>query len=130
MRYSEQLCPRFQHAVEVLARRWTTLILKILMNGPLRFSELAERLEVVSDRVLSERLKELENEGLLERRVSTEGPVRVEYALTEKGRAIRPVIEALEQWGERWIVLKDRAPEPPPTELPQQASQSPGADEI
>jgi DNA-binding HxlR family transcriptional regulator len=103
MRYSEQICPRYQHAIEILARRWTGLILKILMAGPLRFSELAERLEVVSDRVLSERLKDLEGEGLLERRVFAETPVRVEYSLTAKGHAMRPVIEAIAAWGEQWV---------------------------
>lgn len=103
MRYSEQICPRYQHAVEILARRWTALILKILMQGPQRFSELAERLEVVSDRVLSERLKELEAEGMLERHVIADTPVRVEYILTEKGYAIHSVINELEKWGERWL---------------------------
>lgn len=110
MRYSEQICLRYQHAVEILARRWTALILKVLMERPLRFSEVAERLEVVSDRVLSERLKELEGEGMIERRVYPETPVRVEYALTKKGQAIRPVIEALEHWGERWIEIEVHAP--------------------
>lgn len=105
MRYSEKICLRYQHAVEILAKRWTGLILKILMAGPMRFSELSERLEVVSDRVLSERLKELESEGLLVRRVFPETPVRVEYALTEKGQATYPVLEAIEVWGERWIEL-------------------------
>lgn len=105
MRYSAKICPRYQHAVEILARRWTALILMVLMDGPLRFNELAERLEVVSDRMLSERLKELESEGMVERCVYPESPVRVAYTLTEKGQAIRPVVAAIEQWGERWVDL-------------------------
>lgn len=103
MRYSEHLCVRYQHAVEIIGKRWTGLILKVLMTQPLRFNELAERLEVISDRMLSERLKELEQEGIVERRVLPDAPVRVEYHLTDKGRALGPVIEAIEQWGEQWI---------------------------
>jgi DNA-binding HxlR family transcriptional regulator len=103
MRYSEQLCIKFQQAMELLGKRWTGLIVKLLMERPLRFSELAERLEVVGDRMLSERLKELEHQGVIERRIFAEVPVRVEYSLTEKGRALAPVIESVEAWGDRWV---------------------------
>ena len=103
MRYTEQLCIRFQHAMELLGKRWTGLIIKLLMEGPLRFNELAERLEVVSDRMLAERLKELEHAGVVERRVFAEVPVRVEYSLTEKGHALTPVIESIEAWSDRWV---------------------------
>lgn len=103
MRYSEQICVRYQHAVEIIGKRWTGLIIKVLLDGPLRFHELAERLEVVSDRMLSERLKELEQEGVIERRVFPDAPVRVEYRLTEKGRGLGPVIAALQAWSARWV---------------------------
>jgi DNA-binding HxlR family transcriptional regulator len=103
MRYSEQLCPRYQHAMEILGKRWTGVILKVLMERPLRFNEMAEQLEVVSDRMLSERLKELEAEGVIERRVYPEMPVRVEYRLSEKGKALAPVIDAIEHWSHAWI---------------------------
>lgn len=104
MRYSNQLCHRYQHAVEVLGKRWTCLILKVLFEGPLRFNELAERLDrVVSDRMISERLKELESEGIIERHVYPETPVRVEYRLTAKGKALEPVIAAINAWGARWV---------------------------
>jgi DNA-binding HxlR family transcriptional regulator len=106
MRYSDHICVRFQHAVEIIAKRWTALIVKVLMESPMRFNELAERLSVVSDRVLSERLKELEQESIVERRVSTEPPVRVEYSLTEKGRALSPIIAAIEDWSHDWILLE------------------------
>lgn len=105
MRYSAHLCPRYQYAVEILARRWTTLILKVLLVGPLRFSEIAEQLAVVSDRVLSERLKELEQEEIVKRHVLAEPPVRVEYSLTEKGQALAPVIEDIEEWSHNWVEL-------------------------
>ena len=105
MRLSQHLCPRYQYAVEILARRWTTLILKVLIDRPLRFSEMSEQLAVVSDRVLSERLKELEQENIVERRVLAEPPIRVEYSLTEKGKAFAPVIEQIEAWSHNWIEL-------------------------
>ncbi len=104
MRYSTRLCSRYQRGAEILGKRWTGLIIKILMTErPLRFGEIAERLEVVSDRVLSERLKELEGEGIIERRVYPETPVRIEYALTPKGAALDPVIAALEAWSTAWM---------------------------
>jgi DNA-binding HxlR family transcriptional regulator len=106
MRYSEQLCPRYQRAIELLGKRWTGLILKVLLEGPLRFNEIAERLEVVSDRMLAERLRELETEGVIERHVYPEIPVRVEYRLTEKGLALAPVIEAIERWSTQWVALE------------------------
>jgi DNA-binding HxlR family transcriptional regulator len=104
-RYSGQMCLNYQYAVEILAKRWTALIVKVLLAGPLRFSELAGQLEVVSDRVLSERLKELEQEEIVKRQVLAETPVRVEYSLTEKGQALAPVLAAIEEWSYKWIEL-------------------------
>src|SRR5579859_484197 len=103
MRYSEKICVTFQRCAEIIAKKWTALILRVLMEKPRRFSELAEELEVVSDRILSERLKELEREGIVERHVYPCTPVRVEYSLTPKGRALGPVIEAMELWGNQWL---------------------------
>src|SRR5947209_6930627 len=96
MRYNENICVRYQHAIEIISKRWNPLILRVLLPHSLRFSELAEQLGVVSDRMLSERLKELEREGIVERRVLPESPVRVEYSLTEKGQALGPVVQAIE----------------------------------
>lgn len=103
VRHSHNVCPRYQIAVDILGKRWTGLILHALLARPLRFSELVEHLEVVSDRMLSERLKELEAEGIVERRVLPETPVRVEYHLTDKGRALGDVIAAIGAWAERWV---------------------------
>jgi DNA-binding HxlR family transcriptional regulator len=103
MRYSEQLCPRYQQAIELLGKRWTGLILLVLIAGPLRFNEIAEQLAVVSDRMLSERLKELEAQEVIVRQVYPEAPIRVEYRLTEKGKALGPVIEAIQRWSHDWI---------------------------
>jgi DNA-binding HxlR family transcriptional regulator len=103
MPYSQQLCQYQQRALELLGRKWTGLIVLTLLPGARRFSELAGQLEVVSDRVLSERLKELEEAGVVERSVLPESPVRVEYRLTEKGQALEPVLKALDEWGHRWL---------------------------
>src|SRR5262245_26224792 len=111
MRYSAHICPNYQHAIELLGKRWTGLIIMILMEKPLRFNEMAEQLAVVSDRMLSERLKELETEGVIERRVYPETPVRVEYRLTEKGCALQPVVEAIGEWSHRWIEVAPVAAE-------------------
>ena len=111
MRYSEHLCPNYQQAIELLGKRWTGLIIMVLMERPLRFNEMAEQIAVVSDRMLSERLKELEAEGVIQRRVYPETPVRVEYRLTEKGRALQPVVEAIGEWSHRWIEVASAAAE-------------------
>lgn len=106
MRYSESMCPRYQQAIELLGKRWTGLILFLLLERPLRFNELAEQIQVVSDRMLSERLKELEAENVIMRQVYPDSPVRVEYSLTDKGRALAPVIEAIQEWSHNWLEVE------------------------
>jgi DNA-binding HxlR family transcriptional regulator len=101
--HTEQQCQPYQHAIELIGKRWTGVIIMVLLDGPRRFNEIAERLEGASDRMLSERLKELEATGILDRRVYPETPVRIEYCLTEKGKALAPVIEAIQQWCYEWI---------------------------
>src|SRR5581483_11542856 len=100
-----QICPRYEHAIQILGKRWTGLLLDALMEGPRRFCELTALVEGLSDRVLSDRLRELETEGVVKRVVYPQIPVRVEYQLTEKGRALKPVIEAIHTWAEQWIEL-------------------------
>lgn len=102
-RKSPSLCPRFQAAVDLLGKRWTPLIVQILLAGPRRYSELSATLGVMSEKMLTERLREMEARGVVERRVLPDGPVRVEYRLTEKGRALGRVIGSLEKWAERWM---------------------------
>jgi DNA-binding HxlR family transcriptional regulator len=106
MRYSEHICPRYQQALNTLSRRWVGLIVRVLLDGPLRFNELASQLQVVADRVLAERLRDLEAEGIVTRAVFVGSPVRVEYALTEKGQALAPVLDAIETWSHEWIPLE------------------------
>jgi DNA-binding HxlR family transcriptional regulator len=96
-------CPRFLHAVELVGRRWTGVILRSLLGGPARFHEIRDAIPDISDRMLSERLRELEAEGVVTRSVIPETPVRVEYALTEKGRALENAIVAIAHWAEQWV---------------------------
>lgn len=106
MRYSEHICVRYQQALNLLSRRWVGLIVRVLLDGPRRFNELASALQVVADRVLAERLRDLEAEGVVSREVFVGSPVRVEYTLTEKGRALAPILDAIESWSHEWIPLE------------------------
>jgi DNA-binding HxlR family transcriptional regulator len=96
-------CPRFHHAVELIGRRWTGAILRALLSGATRFSDLAASVPGLSDRLLAERLRELETEGIVTRTVIPAMPVRVEYHLTEKGLALDAVMSAVASWSERWV---------------------------
>ena len=98
----EAFCPYYHHAVELIGRRWTGAILRALLVGVSRFSELVETIPGLSPRMLSERLKELEAEGVVVRSVIPTVPVLVEYHLTEKGRSLGSVIEAVSGWAEQW----------------------------
>lgn len=100
---SREVCQRFHQAVELIGRRWTGAILQVLLQGPARFSEIAAALPAITDRMLSGRLRELEAEGLLTRTVVPDSPVRVEYALTEKGRDLTPALDELAGWAHRWL---------------------------
>jgi len=90
--------PSVESAFELLGKRWTGLIIQALLNGQRRFKEVAEGVPGVSDRMLSERFKELEEAGIVRRVVYPETPVRIEYMLTERGRALRPVIDNIREW--------------------------------
>jgi DNA-binding HxlR family transcriptional regulator len=96
------VCPRFHAAIELIGKRWTGAILCALTEGPLRFGELAKAVPGLSDRLLSQRLRELEGEGLVEREVEPGSPVRVTYSLTDAGAELRPAIAELKQWARRW----------------------------
>jgi DNA-binding HxlR family transcriptional regulator len=98
------LCPRFHRAVELIGKRWTGAILRVLQGegGRARFNAIAAAIPDMSDRMLSERLRELEHEGILARIVVPETPVRVEYELTEKGRALDATFCAIARWAEAW----------------------------
>jgi len=95
-------CPAYHRAVEVIGRRWTGAILRVLLSGEIRFSDITAAVPGLSDRLLSDRLKELEAEGIVTRTVIPATPVRIEYRLTEKGRALHEVVAAVSTWAETW----------------------------
>ena len=97
------LCPRFQYAVELIGRRWNGAILFLLQNGATRFRELREGIPGITDPMLSARLRELESEGVVVRNVHDGSPVRIEYALSDKGHALSRVFAAIGEWGEYWV---------------------------
>lgn len=99
----KQLCARFEKAVELLSKRWVAFIIFRLLSGPQRFSDIDHSLPNLSGKVLSDRLKELEAEGLIRRDVYPEMPVRIEYSLTEKGQALSPLFADIAGWAEQWI---------------------------
>jgi DNA-binding HxlR family transcriptional regulator len=96
-------CPFYHEAVELIGRRWTGAILSVLMGGPLRFSEIAQAVPELSDRLLSERMKELEARGMVQRRVLSGPPLRVEYQLSRMGLELEPALSELQHWANRWL---------------------------
>jgi DNA-binding HxlR family transcriptional regulator len=99
----ESCCSAYHRAIELIGKRWTGAIVFVLMDGPLRFSEVKVLVPDLSDRLLSERMKELEAEGIVERHVIDEMPVRVEYCLTTKGHALEPAVRSLKVWARSWL---------------------------
>jgi DNA-binding HxlR family transcriptional regulator len=101
---SPSCCPLYREAVELIGRRWTGAIVDVLLqSGPLRFSEIGHAVPELSDRLLSERMKQLEARGLVRRHVDPGPPVRVEYSLTDMGVALAPALTELKAWAQRWL---------------------------
>jgi DNA-binding HxlR family transcriptional regulator len=101
-------CPLYHEAVELIGRRWTGAIVAVLLdNGPLRFSEIAQAVPELSDRLLSERMKELEARGVVVRNVEPGPPVRVTYALTPMGAELGPALQELKSWAQQWLAHED-----------------------
>lgn len=101
--HAPELCTRFHRASELIGRRWTGAIIFVLLKARCRFATLRAAIPDITDRMLSERLQELEEEAIVERTVWPDTPVRVEYALTKKGRELATAIDAITDWAERWI---------------------------
>lgn len=97
-----EVCPHFHAAIELIGKRWSGAILGALADGPLRFAELVRCIPGLSDRLLSERLRELEANGVVERLVEEEAPVRVVYSLTELGAQLAPILVDLRRWAHHW----------------------------
>ncbi|SDH81532.1 transcriptional regulator, HxlR family [Alteribacillus persepolensis] len=102
MDYSK-MCPKYEAAMELLGKKWTGLIIRVLLDGPKRFKDIKAQIPDMSDRILTERMKELEESDIVERTVYPEKPVRIEYSLTTKGNDLSPVIESIQEWGEKWM---------------------------
>ncbi|HWJ78378.1 MAG TPA: helix-turn-helix domain-containing protein [Niallia sp.] len=96
------ICPRFEKAMGILSQRWTGLIIYQLLKGPQRFCSIESSIGI-SGRLLSERLKDLEQQGIVSREVFPEIPVRIEYSLTEKGYSLEPLMKEIEIWSQKWL---------------------------
>lgn len=99
------LCPKFEKAMKIVSQRWSGLIIYQLLSGPQRFCNIESSLPI-SGRLLSERLKDLEQEGMVKREVYPETPVRIEYSLTEKGMAMETAIREIEKWSQGWVQVE------------------------
>ncbi|MFL6111463.1 MAG: winged helix-turn-helix transcriptional regulator [Catenulispora sp.] len=98
-------CPRFHTAVEIIGRRWSGAILRAMLSGATRYTDIVDAVPKLSDRLLSERLKEFEAVGMVNRVVIPDTPVRIEYHLTQKGVELEPAFRELAEWAEKWIEL-------------------------
>jgi DNA-binding HxlR family transcriptional regulator len=98
-------------AAQIIGAKWTALLVHDLSEGPRRFSQLEHSCSGISPRTLAERLRALEQEGIVERRSYPESPPRVEYELTEKGASLLPIIDAMREFGHAWLPCgHDHAP--------------------
>ena len=100
--HKPELCARFHRSIELIGRRWTGAIIYLLLRSRCRFATLRDAIPDITDRMLSERLQELEAEGIIDRTVVPDTPVRVEYALTKKGRALADAMDAIAEWSSKW----------------------------
>lgn len=98
------ICPKFEAAFELLGKKWTGLIIKTLLSGKRRFTDILETIPNISARMLTERFKELEKEGIIIREVFPETPIRIEYELSEKGKALEAVMNEIQNWAEKWNI--------------------------
>ncbi|WP_153731524.1 winged helix-turn-helix transcriptional regulator [Sporosarcina obsidiansis] len=99
------ICPKFEKAISLLSQRWTALVIYQLLSGTQRFSEIQAAVGI-SGKVLSDRLKDLEQQGVVKREVIPETPVMIQYSLTEKGYALEPVLKEIENWSSAWMTLE------------------------
>ena|ERR1700688_990503 len=104
-----QVCSRFHRAIELIGSRWTGAIVQTLLQGRTRYAAIKGAIPDLTDRMLSERLRSLEGEGLVVRSVIPDTPVRVEYELTEKGLELQNALREISSWAERWIPLESDA---------------------
>ena len=121
MKHDQALCATYLTAMDVLAKPWNGLIIALLEEGPLRYSELGARLPAIGDRMLAARLKDLVALGLVSRVVDSGPPVRVRYELTKTGRGFREVAEAIRRWGQTMLTAKEAIAAPKRTSKPRRS---------
>jgi DNA-binding HxlR family transcriptional regulator len=112
-----EVCSRFHEAVELIGARWTGAILQVLMGGTVRYADLRAAVPEISDRMLCERLRALEAADIVVRKVSAEPPVRVDYDLTAKGRALEPALRAIGAWAEKWVPAPSKSEPAKPRDI-------------
>ncbi|MCZ1264533.1 MULTISPECIES: helix-turn-helix domain-containing protein [Paenibacillus] len=100
---AKQICEKVEQSYQIIGRKWVALIIHTLMEEPKRFSEIHAYIPDLSKRVLNERMKELEEEGLVVRHVVTERPVRTEYMLSRKGTELGRALSSVERWADKWL---------------------------
>jgi DNA-binding HxlR family transcriptional regulator len=105
-KHPPELCSRFHRASELIGRRWTGAIIYVLLRSRCRFATLRDAIPDITDRMLSDRLQELEQEEIVERTVVPDTPIRVEYALTKKGRALAVAFDAIADWADKWTEVE------------------------
>lgn len=103
------ICPKFEKAISLLSQRWTALVINQLLSGKQRFNEIQSSIGI-SGKVLSDRLKELDHQGIVKREVIPESPVIIEYSLTEKGLSMKPILKTIEKWSQSWVDLETKTP--------------------
>jgi DNA-binding HxlR family transcriptional regulator len=98
-----EFCPRYHHAMEIIGKRWMGAILRVLLHGAHRYNEILFAIPGISDRLLTERLRDLEAEGLVTRRITSPSPIRVEYELTDRGQELELAVRVISAWAEKWL---------------------------
>ncbi|MEH7224047.1 helix-turn-helix domain-containing protein [Bacillus sp. JJ1566] len=99
----ERICSKVEESYHLIGKKWMGLIVHTLMEGPKRFSEVHANIPDLSKRMLNERIKELEDCGLVLRNVITDRPVRTEYSLTKKGHELGKALKTVETWADKWL---------------------------
>src|SRR6476620_8183071 len=108
--HTPALCIKFHQASELIGRRWNGAIIYVLLQQTCRFAALRAAIPDITDRMLSERLQELEDEGVVARQVIPDTPVRVEYSLTKKGKALAEAIGSIANWAEKYMDVAEELP--------------------
>ncbi|MFT8392054.1 MAG: helix-turn-helix domain-containing protein [Sporolactobacillus sp.] len=107
MEANRTICPKFERAFQIIGKKWNGLIIDVLLHGDTHFNRIAEAIPELSDRMLAARLRELEEAAIVERHVEARQgcPIQITYRLTEKGEEIKPILQAVHEWAEKWNIL-------------------------